>query len=117
MIAAIFLCTVAAAGIYDGDTWRCTDGTRVRLAAVDAPEMRRCPHTRRCVPGDPHKAKAALSALIAGKTLRCEKTGRSYDRVTAFCSVGGRDVSCAMLRTGTVAYAVKFDPRGRLRRC
>ena len=112
LAGAFFLCTVAS--VTDGDTFRCTDGTRVRLHAIDAPEMEPCRSGRVCVPGDPHKAKAALSRITLNKTLRCERTGKSYNRVTAWCRIAGADVSCAMYRGGWAVRLAKFDRPRRL---
>lgn len=114
--AAIFLCAVAS--ITDGDTLRCADGTRIRLAAIDTAEMPgACQPGRQCVPGDPHAARRQLQSLAAGRTLRCERTGTSYNRVAAFCSARGVDLSCAMLRSGHAFYVARYDRGGRLRRC
>ncbi len=111
--AALFLCTVAS--VHDGDTFRCQDGTRIRLHAIDTPEMPgTCRKGRKCVPGNPYRAKAALERLALRKTLRCEKTGTSYKRVTAYCSVGGVDLSCAMVRGGYAVRVPKYDRQRRL---
>ena len=77
-----FLCTVAH--VTDGDTFRCTDGTRVRLSAIDTPEMPgSCRPGRTCAPGNPYAARAELVRLAGGRTVRCEPVGMSYDRVAA----------------------------------
>lgn len=110
--AALFLCTVAA--VTDGDTFRCTDGTRVRLQAIDAPETRGCRRGRTCAPGDGQASKRALERMVADRTLRCERTGRSYERVTAWCSVGGVDVSCALYRGGWAVRVARYDRDNRL---
>ena len=115
---ALFLCTVT--GVYDGDTLTCADKTRVRLSAIDAPEIRGCRGRkgRVCVPGDAQASKRALSAMVLGKQLRCEKVGVSYNRSVAFCSAPGvGDLSCAMMRGGWAQYQPKYDKQGRLRRC
>jgi len=113
---ARFSCDVAY--VHDGDTFRCTDGTRVRLSAIDAPEMPgACRQGRACAPGDPYQAKATLERMIAGRTVQCEQNGTSYNRVVGWCSVNGADLSCAMLRSGEAILLAKFDPLGRLRRC
>lgn len=94
-----FLCLVTA--VHDGDTLRCQSGTRVRLDGIDAPEIDRAPcRYRSCAPGSAIASRDALRKMAMGKTLRCQATGRSYERVTAWCSVDGRDVSCAMVRGG-----------------
>jgi endonuclease YncB( thermonuclease family) len=108
----IFACLVTSA--FDGDTLRCADGTRVRLQAIDAPEMRKCRKGRTCAPGDPVAAKAALSRLALGKTLRCRKTGTSYSRITAWCRVDGIDLSCAMFSAGHAVRVARYDTPRRL---
>lgn len=101
-----FTCQVAS--IHDGDTFRCADGTRVRLSAIDTPEMPgACQRGRQFAPGDPHAARNALAGMIAGRTVQCRRVGMSYNRVVALCSVGRRDLSCAMWRSG---YAVASPP-------
>ena len=108
-----FICAVAY--VHDGDTFRCTDGTRVRLSAIDTPEMPgACRPGRRCAPGSPYAAKAALEALIVGRTVRCEAVGTTYNRVAAWCSVGGVDLSCAMVRGGYAVRLPQFDRERRL---
>ena len=111
-----FSCSVAY--VHDGDTFRCTDGARIRLSAIDAPEMPgACREGRSCAPGDPYKAKAALESMIAGRTVQCMPAGTSYNRRVAWCSVNGADLSCAMLRSGEAIRLTKFDQSGRLPRC
>lgn len=113
LAAAIFTCTVAY--VHDGDTLRCQDGTRVRLQAIDTPEMPgACQQGRKYVEGDPYAAKAALIRTINGRTLRCEKTGMSYNRVTAWCSAGGVDLSCSMVRSGHAVRLPQYDRQRRL---
>lgn len=104
-----FLCDVAF--VNDGDTLRCKDGTRVRLHAVAARET-----DETCSPGHPcptasaASATAELNRLAAGKTLRCEQTGRSYNRVTAICwAPSGEEINCAMVASGTTLVWETFD--------
>lgn len=91
-----FVCQVRT--VTDGDTLRCSDGIRVRLAGIDAPEISACAANRKCVAGDGLASKRSLSRIAAGRTLRCEPVGTSYKRVVAFCSTGGMDLSCAQVR-------------------
>lgn len=108
-----FACTVRL--VTDGDTFRCADGTRVRLSSIDTPEMPgSCQPGRACAPGDPHAAKAELHRLISGRTVRCEPVGRSYNRVAAWCSVSGVDLSCAMVRSGHAIRLPQYDKQRRL---
>ncbi|MNS49525.1 hypothetical protein D3C72_821340 [compost metagenome] len=107
-------CTVAY--VNDGDTFRCRDGTRIRLHAVAARES-----DGSCSPGHPCPAASAESAatvlrrLADGRTLECRSTGRSYDRVTAICwTPEGVEVNCAMIRSGTTLVWEKFDRQSPL---
>lgn len=110
--AAAFACSVAS--ITDGDTLRCTDGTRIRLAAIDAPELHGCQGKRGrvCTPGDGKQSRDTLGRLATGRTLQCEKVGMSYKRVVARCSVGTVDLSCTMVRSGQAV-----ERYGKLRGC
>lgn len=108
-----FSCIVQS--VTDGDTFRCTSGTRVRLSAIDTPEMPgSCQKGRSCAPGDPYAARAALARLISGRTVRCEPVGTSYNRIAAWCSLGSIDLSCAMVRSGHAIRLPKYDRAGRL---
>lgn len=108
-----FSCQVQS--VTDGDTFRCTNGLRVRLSAIDTPEMPgSCRKGRACVPGNPHAARVSLSRLIDGRTVTCLPVGKSYNRITAWCSIAGVDLSCAMVRSGHAAYLPRYDRRGRL---
>jgi endonuclease YncB( thermonuclease family) len=103
------MCDVAS--VTDGDTLRCQDGVRIRLHAVAARER-----DGQCAPGHPcpsasaEAATAELRRLAAGKTIRCEPTGRSYNRVTAICwTPAGEEINCAMVRSGTAVIWERFD--------
>ena len=110
-----FTCTVRH--VMDGDTFRCSDGRRVRLSSIDTPEMPgSCRPGRTCAPGDPYAAKAALQRLIGGRMVHCEPVGMSYNRVAAWCSVGGQDLSCAMVRSGHAMRLPQYDRERRPRR-
>lgn len=97
--------TCAVASITDGDTLRCTDGTRVRIAGINAREKDgSCKNGAPCPLASDYEATAALSAIASGETLECQANGTTYNRVAAFCrTAAGVDVSCAMLDGGTVA--------------
>ena len=111
-----FKCTVRS--VTDGDTFRCTNGVRVRLSAIDTPEMPgSCRRGRSCAPGNPHAAKAHLARMIGGATVQCDPVGRSYNRIAAWCSLSGMDLSCAMLRSGHAVRLAQYDRSGRLRGC
>lgn len=113
---AAFTCSVVS--VHDGDTFTCQGGTRVRLAAIDAPEVGDCPSYRRCAPGDGQASRRTLDAMAYRRQVRCEPNGTSYDRVTAFCTApGSGDLSCAMLRARQAIYLPHFDRTRRLAGC
>jgi endonuclease YncB( thermonuclease family) len=115
-----FTCTVAS--ITDGDTFRCAeteaDGKqiRVRLSGVAAREKDgSCTAGHPCPDAPPEAATAAIQALALGKPLQCRQVGSTYGRRAAFCSLpGGKDLSCAMVASGTVA---KWDRHWGGHRC
>lgn len=101
--------------IADGDTFTCSSGVRVRLRAIDAPELPgHCRRGRQCAPGDPYASKRNLERLIAGRTLRCIADGRTYNRVAAWCSLNGVDLSCSQYRGGWAIRETKWDRNRRL---
>lgn len=101
--------------VSDGDTWLCSNGVKVRLRAVDAPELPgHCRKGRHCAPGDPFASKRALERLIAGRTVQCVADGRTWDRTAAWCSVDGVDLSCAQFRGGWAIHELPYDRQGRL---
>jgi len=109
-----FECPVSS--ITDGDTLRCSGGTRIRLHAVAARES-----DETCRPGHPcpaasgASATARLTELAAGQTLRCEQTGESYDRVTAICrNEADVEINCAMVESGTTLIWPKYDRQRRI---
>ena len=108
-LANRFSCRVAY--VNDGDTFRCEDGTRVRLHAVAARES-----DETCSPGHPcpqasgATATATLRALVSGQRLACEKTGTSFNRITAICwTPSDKEVNCAMVQSGTTVVWDRFS--------
>jgi endonuclease YncB( thermonuclease family) len=103
--------------VHDGDgPLHCRFGPKVRLTAIAAREA-----DGSCRPGHPCPAAsaeastAALRRLAMGETLQCEKTGVSYQRVTAWCwRDDGVELNCAMVEGGHAAYWRRFDPGARI---
>lgn len=107
-----FICDLPRA--IDGDTLACFDRpARVRLAAIDAPELPgHCHKPRVCTPGDGEAAKALLAQLVARGRVEC--TGTRFDRYgrqLARCSVGKVDLSCTMVLSGQAVQ--RYSPLGR----
>nr|WP_295236657.1 nuclease [uncultured Brevundimonas sp.] len=108
-IADRFACDVAY--VNDGDTFRCQDGTRIRLHAVAARET-----DETCSPGHPCPTASAASAtaelrrLAANRTITCERIGQSYNRVTAICwTPADVEINCAMIRSGKTVVWDRFN--------
>ena len=91
--------------VVDGDTLRC-GSTRIRLSAIDAPELPgHCRPGRDCTPGDPYVSASNLRSLVSGQAVECRQVDTDhYGRVVARCSAQGRDLSCTQVEGG---FAVK----------
>lgn len=113
----LILCLVAS--VHDGDTLTCADGTRIRIAAINARELHGapCPRDRPCPPMPAAAARDRLARIVAGRTIQCRQVGISYRRVVADCSVGGRNVGCAMVAAGAAAWWASYAARYNIRRC
>ena len=112
--AGRFTCKVSS--ITDGDTLRCSDGTRIRLHAVAARESdETCKVGHPCPSASGASATAKLAELASGQTLQCEQTGTSYNRVTAVCwNEAEVEVNCAMVQSGTTLIWSKFNEQRRI---
>jgi len=114
-----FSCQVVA--VHDGDTMRCADGTRARLQGIDANELDGSCHTV-CAALSADLSRQSLESLALNQVALCHSTGRSYDRVTAWCDVTNaagvnNDLSCEQVARKAAIIWRKFDPDHRLDRC
>ena len=95
-------------GIADGNTFSCRTNVgerlRVRLAEIDAPELKQ-PYGS--------QARQALSDHIFGKNVTLEVKGRDgLGRTLARVGVGNIDVNSEMVRAGAAwAYRARLDDR------
>lgn len=96
--------TVSVARVYDGDTFRGSDGLDYRLAGIDAPEVAHPEHGK--PDGEPGGEEAAdfLKSLILGERVtvlidRANPRDR-YGRTVAVVLQGEEDLSLALLRAG-----------------
>lgn len=80
-------------GLCIGPAGRPERWIEIRLADFYAPELRE--------PGG-GDAKHRLEGLVLGKTLVCRASRRSYDRVIAACTLGGRPLGYVLRRAGGV---------------
>ncbi len=69
--------TGVVARVHDGDTLSLTDGRRVRLLGIDAPELEKEGRPAEFLA---HAAKKALSDLTQGRRVRLEYDRLRYDR-------------------------------------
>jgi endonuclease YncB( thermonuclease family) len=116
-LIAAFLCLVVS--VTDADTLRCADGTRIRIAAINARER-----DGSCIPNAPcpamrhERAQPIVARMVMGQTLKCRPVGTSYRRAVADCSLpNGRNLSCAIVATGAAAWWAGYARRYRLRGC
>ena len=100
----------AACSVTDGDTIRCGD-ERVRLLAIDAPELPgHCRPGRRCTPGDPVAATDSLRAALQSGPLRIVRLGQDrYGRTLGSVFAGETNLSCHQLASRNAIYVAKWD--------
>ena len=120
ILAAATAFTCSPVAVYDGDgpIW-CSEGPHIRLSGIAAREMDgSCRRGHPCPDASAMAARDALVSLLGGArgvratghiivrgpTLRCVSTGPARgNRTGAWCTLpDGRDLSCAMVATGTV---------------
>ena len=133
---ASFLCLAVAIHDVDGPI-RCHSGERIRLQGIGALEMNgRARPNQPSVPGDPREQRRRMATAIGAKVVRedraengsawfarpvpfrCERTGKSHKRVTAWCRLpDGRDISCVAIHAGVALRWARYDRGKRLVRC
>lgn len=99
-------CTVER--VADGDTVTCSEGTRIRLIGIDAPELDQPPFGER--------SRVALEALLPpGESARVEldvEVRDDFGRTLAYLWAGDAMVNEAMIRQG---WAMAFRIRPNVR--
>jgi endonuclease YncB( thermonuclease family) len=125
-----FGCTPTMVWDGDGPVW-CSEGPRLRLSGIAAREMDgSCRRGQPCPGATAVQARDALVKLLGGATgtardghiqvrgpvLACRSDGPAGgSRTAAWCTSGATgDLSCAMVRTGTV---LRWDRFWRNHRC
>jgi len=117
ILAALLLAITAAAEEIRGQVVRVSDGDtivvldagkvqhKIRLAGIDAPEKAQAY-------GD--KAKDALAALVAGKEVRVEVSGRDrYGREIGRVFVGAVDANLEQIKGGFAWHYAQFAPAAK----
>ena len=96
------------ASVIDGDTFKISDGRRVRLMGIDTPELRRCLAD---------EAKEKLTTLILGKNVILkDQFSDSYGRIMANVFVGDDYINKEMICSGLARMDYYENPhRGELK--
>jgi micrococcal nuclease len=105
LIAAAVLCMAPV--VHDGDSIRC-GSERVRIANIDAPELRGSPkcgvragRSAWCDFALGERARVALGRLLAGRRVLIVRRGvDTYGRTLATVSVDGVDAGEWLIRQG-----------------
>lgn len=99
------------ARVLDGDTIEVA-GTRIRLEGIDAPESSQRCESDRGTWNCGGAATRELTALVAGKNVRCEGSEvDSYGRLIAICRVGALELNAEMVRRGLAWAFVRYSRR------
>jgi len=87
--------------VIDGDTLD-VNGTRVRLADIDAPEHGQSCQTSAGQWSCGNSATQALTTLVVGRQITCDQSAvtDSYDRLIATCFADGQNLGEAMVIQG-----------------
>ncbi len=107
---------ISGCRVVDGDTLNCS-GERIRLLAIDAPEMPgHCREGRSCVSGDPYSSTASLSAALSG-LLTIDRVGEDrYGRTLARVAGDKGDLSCWQIARQQAVYKAGWDNGMRIAR-
>ena len=88
---------VAIRNCYDGDTCTTSDGEKIRLACIDAPELR----GKRARPNEAAGARNYVNNMIAGKTVSIRRiTQDKYGRTVGELTFDGRNVQELLVQQG-----------------
>lgn len=114
LLAALCACTPEGhpAIAVDGDTIQ-TQGKRLRLYGIDAPEVGQPCRTRdgffyECG----SVSKSFLAVMLNGRSVRCESQGVDlYGRNLATCYIGATDIAENMVRAGMAVAYTRYSRR------
>jgi hypothetical protein len=133
----LLICLAIALHDVDGPI-HCQSGEKVRLQGIGATEMDgSCRPNQPCVPGDPRVQRHVMATGVIGAKidhedksvngqawfarpvrLTCDVTGKSHQRITAWCKrADGVDISCEAIRLKVALRWARYDRGERLSRC
>lgn len=85
---------------YDGDTLKLCNGVSVRLAGIDAPELRQA---------NGKQSRDHLAKMVKGQDVRLECTGKSYQRQVCRVFKGSLDIQKEMVGWGWAFDSPKYS--------
>lgn len=106
LLSRMVAAAICIANVHDGDSIRLCDGERIRIANIDAPEMRgssRCDRGRGgwCDYDLAIRSRDALRAFLASGNVTITRLGQDrYGRTLAHVSVNGRDAGAYLIGLG-----------------
>ena len=141
-ILLLLICLAIALHDVDGPI-HCKSRQKIRLQGIGATETDgTCRRGQPCIAGDPFAQRRVMARAMGAKLSRedlgrngrpsrngqawfsqpvrlvCDVTGKSHERLTAWCKLpDGRDVSCAAIRAGVAVRWAKYDHGRRLESC
>ena len=91
---------------YDGDTCTSSEGEKIRLACIDAPELK----GKRAKPKEALAAKNFLNKIIKGKKVSIRRvTKDKYGRTVAELSFKGENLQQLLVKEGHAEIYKKFS--------
>lgn len=110
------ICVVSS--VTDADTFRCADGTRIRVAGVEGNERKGGCHIAVCPPLPHARAVPMVERLVLRKALTCQPVGTSYRRIVARCTLPDRsDLRCRLNAAGATVDWPAYVTRYHLEPC
>ena len=106
LLSGMAAAAIWIANVHDGDSIRLCDGERIRIANIDAPEMRgssRCDQGRGgwCDYELAIRSRDALRAFLASGNVTITRLGQDrYGRTLARVTVNGRDAGAYLIGLG-----------------
>lgn len=96
------------ASVQDGDTFTFTTGERVRINALNCPEMGQRGGAA---------AKAGLRRVLSGAHVQCTRINTDrYGRTIARCYADGADVAATLISAGLCGPCPRYDRGNRYTR-
>ena len=96
--------------VVDGDTLN-LDGQKIRLAGLDAPELKqKCRHKNNIEWDCGLCAKAFLEGLISNREISCYNTGTDYyKRAISICYADSVEINKEIVKAGYAIAYVKYS--------